>query len=124
MNRGIDFALSMFDYTPISIETVQSKYFIKERLIADNGATKEFEIFDKSITDCFRMNKLVVKGKYSLRKETFYILIVTEGTGQIKSGEEIFVVKFGDKFLIPASTKSVKINTESSVEMILAMPPE
>ena len=124
MNRGIDFALSMFDYTPVPVETVQSKYFIKEQLIVENETAKEYEIFNKAITDCFRMNKLVINGKYSIAKENFYILIVTEGTGKIKSGNEKFNVKFGNKFLIPASTESIELDTDSSIELILAMPPE
>jgi mannose-6-phosphate isomerase len=124
MNKGIDFALSMFDYTPVPIETVQSKYFIKQRLISNTNFAQEFEIFDTSVTDCFRMNKLVVKGKHTLKKESFYILIVTEGVGQIKSGKESFNVKFGDKFLIPAKTDAIDIETSTSLEMILAMPPK
>ena len=124
MNKGIDFALSMFDYTPVPLETVQSKYFIKQQLISNNKFAQEFKIFDSSVTDCFRMNKLVVHGKYSFKKESFYILIVTEGIGQIKSGSDVFDVKFGDKFLIPAATDFIEIETGSTLEMILAMPPE
>jgi len=124
MNRGIDFALTMFDYTPIPIEKVQSDYFIKEQLVVETETAKESEIFNQSITDRFRMNKLVVKGKHTLKKESFYILIVTHGIGQIKSGEEILKVKFGDKLLIPAATETIEIDTTSSMELILAMPPE
>lgn len=124
MNRGIDFALSMFDYTPIPVETVQSKYFIKEQTIVDYENASESEIFNRSITDCFRMNKLVVNGKHFLQKESFYLLIVTEGIGQISNGGDVYDVKFGDKFLVPAATEKVEINTNSSLEMILAMPPK
>jgi mannose-6-phosphate isomerase len=124
MNRGIDFAISMIDFTPLPIETIQSNYFISERLSGDYGTAKEFEIFGKTITDCFRMNKLEVKGKFSLKKESFYIVIVTDGFGGIKSGGETYHVKYGDKFFIPASAEMVQFNTESSLEVILAMPPE
>ncbi len=124
MNRGIDFALSMFDYTPIPIEKVKSEYFIKERLLGDYGSAKEFKLFDKTITDCFRMNKLQVEGIFTLKKESFYILIVTDGEGQICSGEEKYHVKFGDKFLVPAATEIVEIITDSALEIVLAMPAE
>ncbi|MCW0484970.1 class I mannose-6-phosphate isomerase [Gaoshiqia sediminis] len=122
MNRGIDFALSMFDYTPIPINTIKSKYFIQERLVSDTGTAKEYQLFDKTITNCFRMNKLYVTQNHTLKKDHFYILIVTDGMGQLKSGEETFHVKFGDKFLIPAATELVEINAKSSLELVIAMP--
>lgn len=124
MNRGIDFALSMFDYTPISVETVQSKYFITEKFVADYETAKEYQLFDKTITDCFRMNKLQVDGNFILKKECFYVLNVSDGEGQIKSGDQTFNVKFGDKFLIPAATENVEINTATTLELIVAMPTE
>lgn len=124
MNRGIDFALSMIDFKPLPIETVQSKCFITERLAGDYGTAKEFVLFNETITNCFRMNKLVVEGKFSLKKDSFYIIIITDGSGQIQSNAETFHVKFGDKFFIPASTDMIQIDTGSSLEIILAMPPE
>lgn len=124
MDRGLDFAISMFDFTPFPIETVRSEYFIKPRLLGDHGLAKEFTIFDKTITSCFRMNKLLVSGEFVLKKDCFYILLITEGSGQIKAGEKIFNVKFGEKFFVPASTEMVQLIAESSMELILAMPPE
>ncbi|MDX1285720.1 MAG: hypothetical protein R3182_11940, partial [Draconibacterium sp.] len=124
MNRGIDFALSMFDYTPIPIEEVQSNYFIKKQIVLENESVKEFEIFNPSITNCFRMNRLEVNGVHTLIKGGFYIVIVTEGEGKISSGENCYNVKFGDKFFVPALTDSINLESNTSMELILAMPPE
>lgn len=123
MEKGIDFALNMFDYTPVSVEKVQSDYFIKEKLVLESEYAKEFEIFNETITDRFRMNKLLVRGKHRLKKEGFYILIITGGKGKIKSGKDSYNVEFGDKFIIPASTGSIEIDSSPAIEMILAMPP-
>jgi mannose-6-phosphate isomerase len=124
MDRGIDFALSMIDFKPIPVETIQEKYFIKERLIGDYGTAKEFALFDNSNTNCFRMNKLYIRGKFSLKKGSFYIIIVAGGSGQVQSQEETFHVTFGNKFFVPASTEMVQFDTDSLLEIILAMPPE
>ena len=70
------------------------------------------------------MNKLDITGTFTLKKDTFYILIVTKGEGLFKSGDETLKVKFGDKFLIPAASESVEIIAESSLELILALPAE
>ncbi len=124
MDRGVDFAISMFDFTPIPVETVRSKYFIKPRLSNDDEMAQEFILFDHTITNCFRMNKLLVKGEYTLEKECFYILMITDGSGQIQAGKQTFNVKFGDKFFVPASTEMIQLITDSCLELVLAMPPE
>lgn len=124
MDRGIDFGLDVFDFTPYSIERVQSDFFVKERLYKDIAGTREYVLFDESITTCFRMNKLVVQGDYALEKDGFCILIVTDGSGTIQSGSQIIRLGFGDKFLIPASSDKLQMASESGLEVILAMPPE
>ncbi len=124
MDRGIDFGLDVFDFNSYPIETVQADFFIKERLHNDIGSAREYTLFDESITSCFRMNKLVVDGEYNLENEGFYIMIVSDGSGQIQSGSQTFRVRFGDKYFIPASTDKLHISSESPLEVILAMPPE
>ena len=124
MDRGIDFALSLFDFTPYPVERVHEECFIRERLIFDHEHARESVLFDRAVTSCFRMNRLVVDGEFSLEKEGFYIMIVTAGSGSIQSGEQEFQANFGDKFLIPASTRSVRITSQTTLELILSMPAE
>ena len=35
MNRGIDFALSMFNYEPTSVETIKERFFCEPRVIGN-----------------------------------------------------------------------------------------
>lgn len=123
MDKGIDFALSMFNLSPITVDTVKSDYFIEPKLVYQDSEIREYAIFDESVTRCFRLNKLTVSGEYLLSKSCFFIVIVISGKGQISSGDEIFDVVFGDQFLIPASTKSIFLTSTDSIELILAMPP-
>lgn len=124
MDRGIDFGLSLFDFNPYSIEKVHSDFFITEKLHADYGSAREYILFDNEITSCFRMNKLIIDGEFSLEKEGFYIMIITGGSGWIESGSQTHQISFGEKYLIPASTEKVKITPDSPLEAIIAMPPE
>jgi mannose-6-phosphate isomerase len=124
MDRGIDFGLYVFDYSPYPVETVQEDFFINERLLASSDGAEEYILFDKRVTSFFRLNKLIVKGKHLLEKEGYYILIVTEGSGEIQSGSQSFQVQFGDKFLIPASCSTLNIIADPALEFIIAMPPE
>ncbi|MDE3213840.1 MAG: hypothetical protein KGM98_11455 [Bacteroidota bacterium] len=70
------------------------------------------------------MNKLYVTGNFTLVKDHFFILIVTDGEGEISAGKEIQQLKFWDKFLIPAKTKKLEISTQLGLELFLAMPAE
>jgi len=124
MNRGIDFAISMFNFSSIPIGTIRTKYFISGKLVGNYGTAKEFVLFDSAVTSCFKMNKLIIKGEFSLKKDGFYIAIVTGGTGTMQSEEETFNIKFGDKFFIPALTDVVHLKTTSFLELVLALPPE
>lgn len=124
MDRGIEFGLSVFDYNPYPTDQVQADFFVRERLFSRTDNAEEYMLFDKNITSCFRMNKLVLTGDYMLEKEGFYILIVTGGSGVIHSGTTRLQLKFGAKFLVPASVEKLKLTAQEHLELILAMPPE
>lgn len=123
MDKGIDFALAMFNLKPITVNTIKADYFIEPKLVFENKDIREYAIFDVSVTHCFRLNKLMVSNEYLLSKSCFFIVIVIGGQGQISCGDEIFDVVFGDQFLIPASTTSIFLNSPEAMELILAMPP-
>lgn len=123
MDRGIDFGLSMFDMSAISIADIKRNYFIAPRLIFENGHVKEFAIFDDTITNCFRLNRLEITGGHELSKPGFFIVIIISGAGTIAVGDERFEAATGNKFFIPAATANVKITAPSHIELILAMPP-
>jgi mannose-6-phosphate isomerase len=123
MDRGIEFGLSIFDFNPYPIDQVQADFFIQERLISSTDNAREYVLFDKIITSCFQMNKLVLAGDFTLYKEGFYILIVTDGAGVIQSGTKTHQLKFGNKFLVPASADKLKLTALEHLEIIIAMPP-
>jgi mannose-6-phosphate isomerase len=123
MDRGIDFALSMFDLTPLPVATIRKNYFIKPRLSFENGEIREWVLFDTSVTTCFRLNKLEIKNAFSLKKDGFYIAVIIKGSGELLSGDEKYNAGQGDKFFIPAATGDVLYHTTSGMEVIIAMPP-
>lgn len=123
MDKGIDFGLSMFNLSAISIDTVKSNYFIKPKLVIDTPRVKEYVVFDDAVTNCFRLNKLEVAGQYNLHVQGFFIIIVIEGHGALSVGDETLPAEYGDKFFIAASVDHVKIYSANGIELILAMPP-
>ncbi|WP_026464356.1 class I mannose-6-phosphate isomerase [Adhaeribacter aquaticus] len=123
MERGIDFGLSMFNLSALPVQTIRQDYFMKPRVLFENELAKEEVIFDDAVTNCFRMNRLEVKGQYQFSKPGFYIAIVTEGAGQLQVDDEIMEARFGDKFFIPAAAESLTVNAPDGMTLVLAMPP-
>jgi mannose-6-phosphate isomerase len=124
MNKEINFALSMFDYNETSLEKIQASFFIKPKLLVSyNNDSREYILIDESVTQCFRVKKLVVKGKISKEEDHFFIGIVINGKGTISDEEHHYPVNYGDKFFIPYKTKKISIQSEEGIEIYYALPP-
>lgn len=120
MNRGLDFALSLFNYEKITREEVLKKFFFKPELIN----SKETDLKEYSlIEDCFRLNKVVIKKKAIICKDSFYIGIVVKGSGRLNGTNNWLDIHFGEKFFIPFKTEKIIIEAIEPLEIILALPP-
>lgn len=124
MNRGIDFALSMFNFDATPIERLKQDYFCEPRLVAQEGESREFVLIDRAVTPCFRVNRIDVRGRYEKTSDTFYIAIVTRGSGSITVGDKTWALEEGMKFFVPYLTGSVILNSGESMELVVTAPPE
>ena len=103
---------------------IQDSYFIKPKeIFSYNDESKELVLIDKEVSDCFRVKKLVVKGKISKHEESFFIGIVTKGKGTITDNDRQYPVKYGDKFLVPFKTEEISIESRKGMEIYCALPP-
>ncbi len=123
MNRGIDFALSMFNYEPTSVETIKERFFCEPRVLEKQNQSTEYALIDEKKTSCFSVNRIDVKDRYVKESDTFYIGIVSKGSGTIVTGDETYPVKEGSKFFVPYQTDSVTFESESGMEIIATFPP-
>jgi mannose-6-phosphate isomerase len=123
MSRGIDFALSMFNYTPSPIQTIKSKYFCEPRVLKTQNESTEYALIDDKHTSCFRVNRIEIKDSYSKEADSFYIGIVSKGSGTIVIDGHTFSLVEGTKFFIPYQTGAVTFESESSMEIIASFPP-
>jgi len=123
MNRGIDFALSMFNYEASPIELLKERYFCAPKMLKSKNKSAEFALVDEEKTDCFRVNRMVVKDCFLKEADSFYIGIVAKGAGTIVIGEEIIEVSEGDRFFVPHQTDYVIYTSEVGMEIITTFPP-
>ena len=82
MGKGIDFALSMFNFDKMSVEEVRKKNFLQPRPVRRySDMSVEYSLIDERATRCFRVKRLDVVGALEKEEESFYIGIVTRGSG-------------------------------------------
>ncbi len=124
MNRGIDFALSMFNYEPTSVDTIKERLFCEPRPLVTQNQSTEYALIDERKTSCFSVNRFNVKDCYVMESDTFFIGIVSKGSGKIVTGGETYQLNEGSKFFIPFKTGPVTFESESGMEITATFPPK
>ncbi len=123
MSRGIDFALSMFNFETTSVEDVRKTYFCQPRVIQKQKNSTEYSIVDECSTSCFSVKRISVNGLFVKEEDSFYVGIISKGSGRIIAGDEIYPVKIGDNFFVPYQTDSITFESEAGMEVIVTLPP-
>lgn len=121
MGRGIDFAMSMFDFRSRSIEQVKEDFFIIPRPLPMSGAGERFSLIDARKTDRFQLERMVTNGEASVTHDAFRVLIVIAGAGEISCGKNTFAVRQYDRILVPCRTSEVRFS--GTLELLAALPP-
>lgn len=124
MNRGIDFALSMFNFESTSIEIVKERYFCQAQALETQNQSTEYILIDEQKTPCFSVNRIHVRDRYVKDADTFYIGIVSRGFGMLIAGNETFPVNEGSKFFVPYLTGPVTLVSECGMDIIATFPPD
>lgn len=125
MGRGIDFAMDMINFSPMSVGQVKENYFCEPQIIHKEKGFEEAVLISGEQTPCFSVHALKVKGHESHKRKSggFHVSIVTRGEGIIVAGAEKIKVKKGDKFLVPFSTEELSY-TGNELELVLTYPPQ
>jgi len=123
MNRGIDFALSMFSYEPSPVDAIRERYFCEPRVLNIQNQSTEYALIDENKTQCFSVNRIEIRDRYVKESDSFYIGIVSKGSGTIVIDRQTYPVKEGARFFVPFQTGSVIFESGSSMEIITSFPP-
>jgi len=124
MGRGIDFALSMFNYEATPIEAIKERFFCQPRVLETQDQSTEYALIDKQKTLCYSVNRIEVKDCYVKEADTFCVGIVAKGSGSIVAGGETYPVNEGSKFFVPCQTGPVTFESENGMEIIATFPPK
>ena len=105
MNKGIDFALDMVDFSAYSVSELRRKYFVTDyprRELSERSW--EEVLIDAAHTDCFRAKKWCIHDSVTVGEAGFYYAIVLNGRGVLSAGDTQLCVKPYDRFMVPFAT--------------------
>ena len=124
MGRNPDFAMEIFDYTPMPIEKLHSECRIKPSPVYSKKDILQELLIGGAQTDCFSEYRVIVSGDSFLPLNgKISICTVSKGSGTIKANNETVKVKEGSRFLIAAATKDITILPSSEqIEILLCHP--
>jgi len=114
LHGGLGFG-KMFDcfvYEGMERDTVQEKYFLTPRPQSEHVRI----LADSHVTDKFRLCEITVNGSYTHAADSYGIVLITEGNGQLNGAQ----VKPGDRFFIPEEEKSLRI--DGSLKLLFCQP--
>lgn len=124
MDRGVDFALDMLDFSPWPQQRIRDERFGEPRLVRRFGeAGVEESLIDDRLTELFQVRRLRLNRDIERSDDPFHIGIVTRGglavrcerTGQAES------MGYGDRFFVPAATGALRYEPSTDTEIVLAM---
>ncbi len=121
MNRDIDFALSMFDFSNYDNDRLKKKLFITPEVIDSQSSGCMKSLFNRNNNDCFQMKQLALNGSYEICEDSFYSLTILKGAGKLVSTDCELTVRPGSRFFIPALTRSILLETDDKkMEAVIA----
>jgi mannose-6-phosphate isomerase len=121
MQREVDFALQIFDYTPLSTQRVIEKYRIAPRRISDH----EELLIGPEQTSCFSIRRLTLRcGDTLPPSDRLRIGIVATGQGTLEISDQCLALSPGHRFLLAAAAPvgRLQIPEDETLELLICLP--
>jgi mannose-6-phosphate isomerase len=123
---GEEKMLNCFHYEAASLRETLAKWKAQPILLADTGQAQVYSLLDSRYTDCFTLEKILVRASsYTLKaKDTFYVIICINGEGliQTKAGGST-PIRQGESFFLPTRIGDVTFQTTIELQILVCMPP-
>ena len=125
MNRGLDFCMDIFDFDAMPESVVRNKYmFEPQSEVSYGNAGARYGLIGPETTPCFRVKKSIIRETVEREEQSFFIGVVTSGSGVLKSSGSVVELGTFDKFFCPAGLGLYLIEAESEIQILECFPPE
>ena len=125
MDRGLDFALTVFNFAPLTPADLAVRVrCTPRRLRALGPSSYQDELIGPNQTDCFRVLKSSLDGAVVKDETSAVIAIVTAGTVTAEVGGERHALRPFDKIFLPAGLGPVRFTpAPGGCELLECLPP-
>ncbi|HUR60283.1 MAG TPA: class I mannose-6-phosphate isomerase [Opitutaceae bacterium] len=124
MNRDVDFALTLFNWSPLTPADLETRVRCPPRRRRDFGAGSwQDELIGPAQTDCFRVARTRVAGTVVKDENSAVIAIVTAGTLIAEVAGVAHRINTYEKFFLPAGLGPVKLTAQPHAEILECFPP-
>jgi len=123
MGRNVDFAMDIIDFKARPVAVIRQENFCNPELVDTQPGGAEYLLIDEVKTPCFSVSKVKIDEKFIKTVDSFYVGIVTKGSGKLNDGISEISIKEGDRFLVSYSTESVEYIAGEPLERVFTFPP-
>jgi mannose-6-phosphate isomerase len=126
MNRDVDFALQIFNFTPLPLPEIDRRVRCHPRRWRELGASShQDELIGPAQTDCFRVAKTYLGEPVVKDENSAVIAIVIRGSVIAEVGNERHRFNTYDKYFLPAGLGPVKLTPiDGPTEILECFPPQ
>ena len=126
MGRDVDFALTVFDLTPLTPSDIETRVRCRPLWLREWGpGSWQEELIGLAQTDCFRVARTYLAGTVTKAENRATIAIVTEGAVIAEVGGEAYSISRYEKVFLPAGLGAVKFTpVGGDAEILECFPPE
>ncbi|MCQ2429145.1 MAG: class I mannose-6-phosphate isomerase [Clostridia bacterium] len=115
-------ALDVFDYSYCGEKTVAMGR--KQPKITKRGEGYTYEtLIGYDDTPCFSLGRYNLTASDVLLEHTPAVYVVTDGTGEVRCGEQVIPVHKGDYFFLPYAAQNTVLKTASYIQAAVCLPP-
>ena len=124
MNRDVDFALSVFNFSPLTTAAFEQRVRCQpQRLRAFGSESYQDELIGADRTDCFRIARTRINAPLVKDETSAVIAIVTAGSVSCEVAGETIRLHTYDKVFFPAGLGPVRFTPHPNAEILECFPP-
>lgn len=124
MNRDVDFALTVFNFDPLTPADLDRRVRCHPwRIRTFDAQSHQDELIGPAQTDCFRVAKTHLGSPVVKDENSATIAIVTAGSVTAEVGGEAHLLRTYDKVFLPARLGPVKFTPHGSADLLECFPP-
>ncbi len=125
MGQGPDFAMRIFDYTPLSVQAVTDRCRLAPQETRSGDGWREERLIGPEATDCFEVFRITVQARADLDKcDEVWVGVVSSGAGTVRAGDETLEVRQGSRFLAAGAADGLTFAPEAGerLEVLVCRP--